>query len=65
MASLFDRVSRVVRSPQGQRALSQAVGRAQQLARDPANRARIEKLRTEVTRRVNGSRGPRRPEPPR
>jgi hypothetical protein len=40
-ASLVDRITRLVRSPQGQR-LAQ---RAQQLARDPNNRRKIEDFR--------------------
>ena len=41
MASLIDRITRLARSPQGQR-LAQ---RAQELARDPNTRRKIEDLR--------------------
>jgi hypothetical protein len=41
MASLVDRITRLVRSPQGRR----LADRAQQLARDPSTRRKIEDLR--------------------
>jgi hypothetical protein len=44
MASLIDRITRLAGSPQGQR-LAQ---RAQQLARDPNTRRKIEVLRTRL-----------------
>lgn len=47
MASLVDRVTRLVRSPQGQR-LAQ---RAQQLARDPNTRHKLEQLRARLMKR--------------
>jgi len=50
---LFDRVARLARSPKGQQVISQATAKAQQLAQDPKNRARVQRLRDEVTRRIN------------
>jgi len=47
MASLVDRVARLMRSPQGQR-LAQ---RAQQLARDPSTRQKLEQLRARLMKR--------------
>jgi hypothetical protein len=55
---LFDRVARLARSPKGQQVLAQATAKAQQLAKDPATRARIERAREQVTKRVNGNRRP-------
>jgi hypothetical protein len=42
VASLIDRITRLARSPQGQRLAE----RAQQLARDPNTRRKVEDLRT-------------------
>lgn len=47
MASLVDRVTRLVRSPQGQR----LVHRAQQIARDPNTRYKVEQLRARLMKR--------------
>jgi len=47
MASLIDRLTRLAGSPQGQR-LAQ---RAQQLARDPNTRRKIEELRARLMKR--------------
>jgi hypothetical protein len=47
MASLVDRIMRLMRSPQGQR-LAQ---RAQQLARDPNTRHKLEQLRARLKKR--------------
>jgi hypothetical protein len=47
MASLIDRITQLARSPQGQR-LAQ---RAQQLARDPNTRRKIEDLRARWLRK--------------
>jgi hypothetical protein len=52
VASLFDKVSRLARSPQGQR----LIGKAQELANDPATREKVQRLRDEVTRRAGRSR---------
>jgi hypothetical protein len=63
VASLFDRVSKIMRSPQGQRIVQQASEKAQQLSKDPATRARVQKVRDQVVRRVGGrsAAGPTRP----
>ncbi|WP_165978641.1 hypothetical protein [Actinomadura darangshiensis] len=42
MASLIDRIKRFARSPQGQKARA----RAERMARDPRNQARIRRLLT-------------------
>lgn len=47
MASLIDRLTRLAGSPQGQR-LAQ---RAQELARDPNTRRKIEELRARLMKR--------------
>jgi hypothetical protein len=47
MASLVDRITRLMRSPQGQR----LADRAQQLARDPNTRRKIEDLRARLTKK--------------
>ena len=47
MASLVDRITRLIRSPQGQR----LADRAQQLARDPNTRRKIEDLRARLTKK--------------
>jgi hypothetical protein len=47
MASLIDRVTQLVRSPQGQR----LVQRAQQLARDPNTRHKLEQLRARLMKK--------------
>ena len=47
MASLVDRMTRLVRSPQGQR----LADRAQQLARDPNTRRKIEDLRARLMKK--------------
>jgi hypothetical protein len=47
MASLIDRITRLARSPQGQR-LAQ---RAQEIARDPNTRRKIEELRVRLMKK--------------
>jgi hypothetical protein len=47
MAGLFDRVSRFARSPQGKRMMQ----KAQQLAKDPNTRRRIQEARGRLARR--------------
>lgn len=47
MASLVDRITRLVRSPQGQR----LADRAQQLARDPNTRRKIGDLRARLMKK--------------
>ena len=53
MASVFDKVAQFARSPKGQQALKQVSARAQQVAKDPKTRARIDDAR----RRFSGGRG--------
>ncbi len=53
MASLINKITQFAKSPQGQRAIRQATSKAQQLARDPKNRAKIDDLR----RRFSGGNG--------
>jgi hypothetical protein len=47
MPSLFDKLGRFARSPQGKRLM----GKAQRVARDPRTRQRIEGLRRRLARR--------------
>ena len=47
MSSLFNRISRFARSPQGKRMM----GQAQRAARDPKNRQRLSQLRGRLRRR--------------
>jgi hypothetical protein len=54
-SSLFTKLSQFAASPQGQRMIREATGKAQQFAQDPKNRARIEDLR----RRFSGGSRPR------
>jgi hypothetical protein len=56
MAGLFDRVAKLARSPQGQRLISEASRRAQKLSKDPATRAKVQRARDEVTKRVSAAR---------
>ena len=53
MASLFNKVVQVANSPQGKQVIRQATDKAQELAKDPKNRAKID----DVRRRVEGGRG--------
>jgi hypothetical protein len=53
MASLFDKVTQFANSPKGRQALRQATEKAQQLAKDPKTRAKID----DVRRRIQGGRG--------
>jgi hypothetical protein len=55
-SSLFTKISQFASSPQGQRMIREATGKAQQFATDPKNRAKIDDLR----RRFTGG-GPARP----
>ena len=54
MASVFDKVAQFARSPKGQQALRQVSAKAQQMAKDPKTKARIDDAR----RRFSGGRGP-------
>jgi hypothetical protein len=44
-SSLFTKLSQFASSPQGQKMIREATGKAQKFASDPKNRARIEDLR--------------------
>jgi hypothetical protein len=48
-SSLFTKLSQFASSPQGQKMIREATGKAQQFAKDPKNRARIEDLRRRFT----------------
>ncbi len=48
MASLFSKLTQFAKSPQGQRAIRTAGDKAQQFAKDPKNRARIEQVRSKL-----------------
>lgn len=52
MASLFSKVAQFANSPKGRQAIRQASDRAQQLAKDPKTRAKIDGVR----RRIQGGR---------
>ncbi len=53
MASLFDKFARLANSPKGKQAIRSATEKAQELAKDPKTRARID----DVRRRFQGGRG--------
>jgi len=53
VASLFNKVVQFANSPKGKQVIAQATDKAQQLARDPKNRAKID----DVRRRIQGGRG--------
>jgi hypothetical protein len=53
MASLFSKVTQFASSPKGKQAIQQATDKAQQLAKDPKTRAKIDGVR----RRIQGGRG--------
>ncbi|MGY1813538.1 hypothetical protein [Blastococcus sp. SYSU D00820] len=44
-SSIINKVAQFARSPKGQQALRQVTARAQQMARDPKTRAKVEQLR--------------------
>jgi hypothetical protein len=52
VASLFNKISKFAQTPQGQRVIRQATTRAQAAAKDPATRAKIEKLSRSFGRRT-------------
>ena len=54
MASLFSKVAQFANSPQGKEAVRQMTEKAQQLAKDPKTKAKID----DVRRRFQGGRGP-------
>jgi hypothetical protein len=51
VASLFSKLSKFAKTPQGQRMLREATTRAQQAAKDPATRAKLDKLSRNLGRR--------------
>jgi hypothetical protein len=53
MASLFSKVAQFANSPKGREMIRQATDKAQQVAKDPKTRAKID----DVRRRVQGGRG--------
>ena len=53
MASLFNKVVQFANSPKGKQVIRQATDKAQQMAKDPKTRAKIDDLR----RRASGGRG--------
>jgi hypothetical protein len=59
MASLFSKVAQFASSPKGREVIRQATDRAQQMAKDPKTRAKID----DVRRRVQGGRGGNGPGP--
>jgi hypothetical protein len=52
-SSLFNKVVQFANSPKGRQVIRQATDKAQQMAKDPKNRARID----DVRRRMQGGRG--------
>ena len=52
MASLFSKLTQFASSPKGRQMIAQATDKAQQMAKDPKTRAKID----EVRRRVQGGR---------
>jgi hypothetical protein len=59
VASLFSKVAQFAQSPKGRQMIRQATDRAQQMAKDPKTRAKID----DVRRRVQGGRGGNGPGP--
>lgn len=53
MASLFSKLIQVANTPKGRQVVAQATAKAQQLAKDPKTRAKIDEAR----RRLQGGRG--------
>ena len=51
MAGIVSRIAAFARTPQGQRVITTATRKAQELARDPKNRERIQQLRERAARR--------------
>ncbi len=51
MASLIGKISQLARSPKGQQMLRQAGTKAQQIAKDPATKAKINDVRSKVSKR--------------
>ena len=53
MASLFSKLTQFANTPKGRQVIAQATEKAQQLAKDPKTRAKID----DVRRRFQGGRG--------
>jgi hypothetical protein len=53
MASLFSKLTQFANTPKGRQVIAQATEKAQQLAKDPKTRAKID----DVRRRIQGGRG--------
>jgi len=53
MASMFTKLTQLANSPKGKEAIRQVTERAQQMAKDPKTRAKIDEAR----RRFQGGRG--------
>ena len=51
MAGIVSRIAAFARTPQGQRVITTATRKAQELARDPKNRERIQQLRERAAKR--------------
>lgn len=68
MASLFGKLAGFARTPQGRKVIDQASRKAQQLAKDPATRAKIDqgaaRVRAEVDKRRGGGTPPTATPPP-
>lgn len=54
MAGILDKLTQFARSPKGQRAIGTASRKAQEFARDPKNRSKIEGLRSRLGGRGSG-----------
>ena len=55
MASLFSKLTQFANTPKGRQVIAQATEKAQQMAKDPKTRAKIDDIR----RRAQGGRGGR------
>jgi len=55
MASLFNKIAKYARSPEGQRRIRQASQKAQEIAKDPATKRKLEDVRSRLNKR--GTRG--------
>jgi hypothetical protein len=51
VGSLIGRLTAFARSPKGQRAISQATSKAQQLSKDPKTRAKLQQLTSRTSKR--------------
>ncbi|NEK85286.1 hypothetical protein GCU60_05845 [Blastococcus saxobsidens] len=58
MASLFNKVVQLANSPKGKQAIAQATAKAQELAKDPKTRAKIDDVRRRVQRGRGTGSGP-------